>query len=201
MKKIIKDALILFIITAVAGLLLALVNELTKEPIMAEQKKAKDEACTKVFPSAVRFEQLDIQLEKDDSLKNWKTNHPKQNVEEIYAAKDASDNNLGYVINISTSEGYGSKILFAMGVNNERILNGISILSSQETVGLGLEAEKVLVPQFEDKNVESFTYTKNGSSSDSEIDAISSATITTNAFVNAVNSGLEFFDILKGGEY
>jgi electron transport complex protein RnfG len=51
----------------------------------------------------------------------------------------------------------------------------------------------VLVPQFTDKNVESFTYTKTGSTSDSEIDAISGATITTKAVVNGVNAGLEYF--------
>ena len=52
----------------------------------------------------------------------------------------------------------------------------------------------MLVPQFANKKVESFTYTKSGSTSDSEIDAISGATITTNAVVNGVNGGLMFFN-------
>ena len=41
--------------------------------------------------------------------------------------------------------------------------------------------------QFEDKNVEKFTYTKTGESGDDMIDAISGATITTNAVTNAVD--------------
>jgi electron transport complex protein RnfG len=80
-----------------------------------------------------------------------------------------------------------------MGVTLDGTLNGISLLSISETAGLGMRAGDVLVPQFTDKNVESFTYTKTGSTSDSEIDAISGATITTKAVVNGVNAGLEYF--------
>ena len=47
--------------------------------------------------------------------------------------------------------------------------------------------------QFVNKQVTEFTYTKAGSQSDSEIDAISGATITTEAITNAVNVGLKFF--------
>ena len=56
-----------------------------------------------------------------------------------------------------------------------------------------MKAGDVLVPQFADKKVESCTYTKAGSTSDSEIDVISGATITSNAVVNGVNGGLLFF--------
>lgn len=47
-----------------------------------------------------------------------------------------------------------------------------------------------------------FTYTKSGSQSDSEIDAISGATITTEAVTNAVNGAVSAFtrDLQKGGE-
>ena len=68
-------------------------------------------------------------------------------------------------------------------------------------VGLGLEAENVLSPQFAGRNAESFVYSKTGAVADNEVDAISSATITTNAYVNCVNACLEYFDIIisKGG--
>ena len=66
--------------------------------------------------------------------------------------------------------------------------------------GLGMKAGDVLVPQFHQKNVKSFTYTKTGSTSDSEIDAISGATITTKAVTNAVNGSLlAFHDYVQGG--
>ena len=48
--------------------------------------------------------------------------------------------------------------------------------------------------------MKSFTYTKTGSTSDSEIDAISGATITTKAVTNAVNGSLlAFHDYVQGG--
>ena len=53
--------------------------------------------------------------------------------------------------------------------------------------------------QFRDKNVEKFTYTKTGATSDDEIDALSGATITTNAMTNGVNAGLAAFRYEKGG--
>jgi hypothetical protein len=60
-----------------------------------------------------------------------------------------------------------------MGVTLDGTLNGISLLSISETAGLGMKAGDVLVPQFENKQVESFTYTKSGAANDSEIDVIS----------------------------
>ena len=51
--------------------------------------------------------------------------------------------------------------------------------------------------QFSGKKVEHFTYTKSGSSADNEIDAISGATITTNAVTNGVNAGLYYIQTLE----
>ena len=44
MNKIVKDALILFAITLVAGVLLGFVYDITKDPIAAQNEKAKQEA-------------------------------------------------------------------------------------------------------------------------------------------------------------
>ena len=49
MKGMIKDALILFAITLIAGLMLGVVNDITKEPIARQEQKAKTEACQNVF--------------------------------------------------------------------------------------------------------------------------------------------------------
>ena len=195
MGKIIKDALVLFAITAVAGLLLAIVNEVTKAPIEAQQIKAREEACRNVFEDASSFVENEEIINNTAIIEAFGTKYPKVSIVNVYKAFDSSNNELGYVITLSTKEGYGDNITFSMGIRNDRTLNGVAILSSNETVGLGLEAENVLVPQFKNKNVPSFTYTKTGSTNDSEIDAISSATITTNAFVNAVNAGLDFYDL------
>lgn len=196
MKGIIKDALILFVITLVAGCLLAVVNELTKAPIEKTNTDKRQEACKAVFEAAASFELV-------DDLSGESAADGKIVFDQVYLAKASDNSLLGYVILVSTKEGFGGNISFALGITTNRHLNGISIMSSSETPDLGLEADKVLVPQFADKDVTEFTYTKTGSTAPSEIDAISSATITTKAFVHAVNETLAFYDnrLAKGGAY
>ena len=200
MKGMIKDALILFAITLIAGLMLGVVNDITKEPIAQQEQKAKNEACQNVFAAADSFEAQELADSAQIEQVLTDAGISGADIDELMAAKDASGALLGYVITVTDHEGYGGDIQFSMGITNEGTLNGISLLSISETAGLGMRAGEVLVPQFADKNVPKFTYTKTGATADSEIDAISGATITTNALVNGVNAGLAYFDkILKGG--
>lgn len=200
MKGMIKDALILFAITLIAGLMLGVVNDITKEPIAQQEQKAKNEACQNVFAEADSFEAQELADSAQIEQVLTDAGISGADIDELMAAKDASGALLGYVITVTDHEGYGGDIQFSMGITNEGTLNGISLLSISETAGLGMRAGEVLVPQFADKNVSKFTYTKTGATADSEIDAISGATITTNAVVNGVNAGLAYFDkILKGG--
>lgn len=189
-KSMLKDALILFAITLVAGLLLGFVYDVTKEPIAQQKAKAKAEACRNVFADADSFEAVAADGPTAYFAAGQDSN---VDIDEVMQALDSSGQLLGYVITVTDHEGYGGDTQFSMGVTLDGTLNGISILSIKETAGLGMKAGDVLVPQFADKKVESFTYTKSGSTGDSEIDAISGATITTNAVVNGVNGGLLFF--------
>ena len=200
MKNVIKDALILFAITLVAGLLLGFVYDITKEPIAAQKEKAKTEACQNVFTSAASFEAYENLDEEVASTVLAEAGITGADIDEVMYAKDASGSVLGYVITVTDHEGYGGDIQFSMGITNEGVLNGISLLSISETAGLGMKAGDVVVPQFTDKQVERFYTTKTGSTNDSEIDAISGATITTDAIVNGVNGGLAYYqNVLKGG--
>ena len=200
MKSMIKDALILFAITLVAGLLLGVVYNVTKEPIEQQNQKAKMEACQNVFADASDFEAMENFNSEEAAAVLADAGITGADIDEIMLAKDNSGSLAGYVITVTDHEGYGGDIQFSMGVAMDGTLNGISLLSISETAGLGMRAEEVLVPQFKDKQVEKFDYTKSGAASDSEIDAISGATITTKAVVTGVNAGLVYFDTaLKGG--
>ena len=191
-SAMIKDALILFAITVVAGLLLGVVYDVTKEPIAQQKEKAKQEACANVFASAASFETV-----TDSSGAAVSAAVDGVDIDEVMQAIGSDGSHVGYVITVTDHEGYGGDIQFSMGVTLDGTLNGISILGISETAGLGMKAGDVLVPQFANKNVEQFTYTKSGAANDSEIDAISGATITTNAVVNGVNAGLAYFrDVL-----
>lgn len=191
-SAMIKDALILFVITVVAGLLLGVVYDVTKEPIAQQKEKAKQEACANVFAAAASFETV-----TDSSGAAVSAAVDGVDIDEVMQAIGSDGSHVGYVITVTDHEGYGGDIQFSIGVTLDGTLNGISILSISETAGLGMKAGDVLVPQFANKNVEQFTYTKSGAANDSEIDAISGATITTNAVVNGVNAGLAYFrDVL-----
>lgn len=200
MKNVIKDAMILFAITLVAGLLLGVVYDVTKAPIAAQKEKAKTEACQNVFADAASFEVYEGFTVEAASAVLTEAGITGADIDEVMTAKDASGTVIGYVLTVSSHEGYGGDIQFTMGLTNEGVLNGISLLAIAETPGLGMKAEDVIVPQFVNKQAASFSVTKTGATDDSQIDAISGATITSDAIVNGVNGGLVYFqNVLKGG--
>ena len=198
MSKMMKDTAILLVVTLVSGLLLGLVYQITKEPIAIQQEKAKQEACQEVFADASSFAEVELAVTDEQAWAD--AGFAEETIDEVMAAQDASGETLGYVITVTTKEGYAGDIRFTVGIRQDGTVNGISILKISETAGLGMRAEEVLKPQFADKNVEAFTYTKSGAAADDQIDAISGATITTNAVTNGVNAGLYYFQTqLKGG--
>ena len=200
-NTIIKDTIILTLITLIAGGVLGLVYEITKDPIAKQQELAKQEAYKAVFEDADTFE---VCVEADDAdLAAYLAGEgfEAQTVNEIMEAKDASGETLGYAINLTTSEGYGGDITFSMGVQADGTLNGISILTISETAGLGMNATKdEFKGQFKEKQADAFEVTKTGASKENEINAISGATITSNAVTQGVNCGLKAFEYIKEGK-
>ena len=202
-NKIIKDALALTLITLVAGVTLGGVYEITKDPIAKQEAQAKAEAYEQVFTDAAAFEavEMDDTLTKTIREQLDQEGYKAQSIEEVMRAEDQSGETLGYAFTVVTSEGYGGDIQFSMGVQNDGTLNGISILSIGETAGLGMNADTpAFKDQFVGKQVEKLQYTKNGATQDDEINAISGATVTTDAMTNGVNAGLCAFRVMEGGD-
>ena len=202
-NKIIKDALALTLITLVAGVALGGVYEITKDPIARQEAQAKAEAYEQVFTDAAAFEEVEMDDTLIQTIRDQldQEGYKAQSIEEIMRAEDESGETLGYAFTVVTSEGYGGDIQFSMGVQNDGTLNGISILSIGETAGLGMNADTpAFKDQFVGKQVEQLQYTKNGATQDDEINAISGATVTTNAMTNGVNAGLCAFRVMEGGD-
>ena len=193
MKGMLKDAAILFAITLISGLILGAVYQLTKEPIAAQEEKAKTKARQEVFADAVSFaDTADFDPEAAQAVLDA-GGFSGCGIDECALALDDGGNGLGWVLTVTAHDGYAGDIQFTIGVQDDGTLNGMSILSISETAGLGKRAEEVLVPQFAGKKAERFVYTKSGAAAENEIDAISSATITTEAVVDGVNAGLYYF--------
>ena len=181
-KKMIKDSLILFAITIVAGLLLGGVYAITKNK--------KQEAFQTVFSDASDFQDLDVNVE-DAVAVLQQSGYEKDRIDEVKLAVDGSGSSLGYVMTITSTEAYGGELQIAVGIRMDGTVNRISFLSLSETMGLGMEAKQpAFYEQFSGKKVDAFAYTKSGATAENEIDALSGATITSNAVTNAVNAGL-----------
>ncbi|MDO4293752.1 MAG: FMN-binding protein [Eubacteriales bacterium] len=199
MKSMLKDAAILFVITLAAGLLLGCVYQLTKEPIARQEALAKERASREVFSDAASFAGLEGFEEEAAQAVLDAGGYAGASVNEVQTALDGDGNALGYVITVTSHEGYGGDIQFTVGVRADGTLNGISLLSIAETAGLGMQAGDVLVPQFAGKNAYPYVYTKTGAAADNEIDAISGATVTTKAVTDGVNAGLYYFHTALNG--
>lgn len=197
-KELVKNTLIMLAITLIAGFILGFVYELTKDPIANMEEKARQEANAAVFVNASSFEEQSF--DKDQMLKCLEDDYKNVEITEVLAAKDSGGTQIGYVFEITSHEGFGGDIVFRLGVQNDGTVNAIAITSISETAGLGMRAEEVIVPQFFERRADSFEVTKTGSALDNQIDAISSATITSKAFVNGVNAGLLYLrEVLGGG--
>lgn len=198
MKAIIRDALILFAITLVAGLGLGFVHMITEEPIKKVQEEAKQNAYRTVFADATEFKSLDASSMPDDSFAGVLADAgiDKDEVSDVVAAM--KDNvYAGMVITVTAKDGYGGDIKFSVGIQKDGTVNGISILSISETAGLGMKAkEEAFQSNFKDKKADEFVVTKNGAVKDGDVDAISGATITSKAVTKGVNSAITVFNYL-----
>ena len=200
MDKIIKNTLILTVITVVSGLLLGLVYDITKEPIAIAQENTRQEAFRSVLPDAASFEEYEgYDAEKAGALLVENGYDPDE-ISDAVTGKDAGGEIVGYVVNVISHEGYAGDIEISVGIASDGTVTGIEMLSISETAGLGMKASEAdFKDQFKDKKVEKFTYTKSGESGDDMIDAISGATITTNAVTNAVDAALVYYQNELGG--
>ena len=185
-KDMFKLGLNLLIISAVAALLLALTNSVTASTIAQRNEQANAEARKLVLESAQDFEQV----------KDVKTDNSKGvEVSEIYEAKDASGNTVGYTLKVLPS-GYGGTIELMVGIDSAKgQVSGINVISNSETAGLGAKATN---PEFSDqykgKPLEELSVLKNGTPGDTEIKAISGATITSTAVTNGVDAAIEVYN-------
>ncbi len=186
MNGILRLVLVLTLITAGAGLILSLVESVTREPIAEQRRLATLRALKAVLPPA--------------------DNSPDEDTVELLIGQDRRGRDLmrtffrgrqegelsGIAFKVVAPDGYSGNITVMVGVNPEGTVAGIEILSHNETPGLG---DKIERPAFKGifvgKNLENADWRvkKDGG----EFDQITGATISPRAVVGAVRNGLEFF--------
>lgn len=198
-KSFLNAIVVLFAITLVMGAALGIVNNITKEPIAKTKQEAKEAAYKEVYPTAAKVASSDsVDYTTINDLVH-QLGYPAVDIDELAVALDSSGALAGYVVTATTSEGYGGDIQVMVGISVDGTVQGIDFLTINETVGFGLNAKE---PEFKDqfvgRKVLAFEYTKTGATGDSQIDAISGATITTSAVVDAVNAAVMIVNLLGG---
>ena len=171
--EIIKIGLILFAITAIAALALAAVNAKTRPIIDANNLEKQQAAMRVVLPDAENFES-----------ENLKTDKMPETVTAVYQ----STNHVGYAVLVAPN-GYNGAVSLAVGVSADGAVTGVDVISQSETPGLGANCTKESFrSQFIGKTTD-IKVVKNGAVGN-QIDAISSATVTSKAVTKGVNDAI-----------
>lgn len=180
MRDTITLGLKLAFITAISALVLGFTNQITAPKILEAEIKTNQEARLAVLPNAENFESVDV-------IDN-------ENIIEVYVGK-SGDSISGYTIK-SKSNGFGGKLEILTGISSDGKITGMKVLKHTETPGLGANAEKdSFQSKFVGKNsTDKVQINKLEPQKDSEVQAITGATITSKAVALAVNESLNYFE-------
>lgn len=190
-----KDALVLFAITLVSGLCLGFVYDITKGPIEQATIDKNNRTYQEVLSAASSFTEVEGSVEKIAELaaSGELAGFGGVAIESVLEGTDASGAAVGYVINSLSNDSYGGAVKISVGFDADGTITGVGIREINDTPGLGLKAKE---PKFKDqyigKNADTLVVTKTGASAENEIDAISGATVTSNAVTNAVNTAFYY---------
>ena len=192
-----RPAFTLCLITLLAGLALGGAYQLTKGPIEKANLASATEAYKGVMPTADSFQEDEDLAKAAEALTaedGTVADGAYGNIvyESTYQALDQEGSVVGYVVNVTSKDGFGGDITISVGIDASKAVTGIEFLTINETAGLGMRAqEEDFRDQFvTDKAVEKFELVKDTATEHDEIQALSGATITSTAVTNAVNAAL-----------
>jgi electron transport complex protein RnfG len=178
--------LVLTLVAVIMGGILAYVNHLTEGPINEQKEKALADGIKTVMVCD------DLVVSKTDEVKQ-NDDKGKELTFVIYQVKDAQGNDLGAAVQ-STTMGFGGDLKVLVGFDVEGKVLGYTLLEHAETPGLGAKADKWF-QQGEKGDIigkdpkEPLTVSKDGG----QVDAITASTITSRAFLKAVNNAYKAY--------
>ena len=108
---------------------------------------------------------------------------------------------MGYVFT-TTASSYGGQIRVMTGISTDGTITGVSLLEISDTPGLGMNAEREEFRAQYEKPAppDGFTVLKNGTPDDTQISAMTGATITSQAVTDAVNEAVAQYYAIKEAE-
>ena len=174
----------LLVLTGVAvimGAVLAWVNSVTAAPIAQQKEKALADGIKAVLACN------DLVVAEPDTVKQNGAKG-KELTFVIYQAQDAQGKDIGAAVE-STTLGFGGNLKVLVGFDPEGTIKGYTLLEHAETPGLGAKADKWFQKgekgDIVGKNPKDpLTVSKDGG----QVDAITASTITSRAFLLAINN-------------
>lgn len=175
-KAVVRPAIVLLLISAVAAGLLGVVSEVTAAPIAAQNEKSLNEGMQAVMPEATSFEALDADLTGT--------------ITAVYKADCG-----GFVVTTAPG-GFGGAVNTMVGIDADGVITGLRVTGHSETAGLGAKStEPAFYEQFTGKTAP-VAVTKDGG----EIVPITSSTITSRAVCTGAQEALDWV-AANGGAY
>jgi electron transport complex protein RnfG len=176
---------VLFVVTAFAGLALGSVYNLTKEPIEIAKKEKLNNAIKAVLPGFDQIAKKKVfPIDGNDSLQFY------------VASKDGQI--IGTAIETYTMKGFSGLVKLMVGFLPDGTINNISVLEQKETPGLGT---KMTESKFKDQflGINPMNFILKVEKDKGNVDAITAATISSRAFCDAVQRAYDTFEKEKGG--
>ena len=180
-SSLLNMVLVLTGVAVVMGGILAYVNHLTEGPIAEQKTKALADGIKSVMGVS------EITVSKTDTVRQNDAKG-KELTFIIYETQDAQKHDVGAAVE-STTGGFGGDLKVLVGFNPDGKILGYTLLEHAETPGLGAKADKWFQKGEKGDIIgkdpkEPLTVSKDGG----QVDAITASTITSRAFLLAVNN-------------
>ena len=179
--------LVLTLVAVIMGGVLAYVNHLTEGPISEQKEKA--------LANGIKTVMVCDELTVADPVEVKQDVDGKELVYIIYNVKDAQGKDLGAAVQSATM-GFGGDLKVLVGFDPEGNILGYTLLEHAETPGLGAKADQWFQKGQKGDIIgkdpqEPLTVSKDGG----QVDAITASTITSRAFLKAVNQAYNAYKI------
>jgi len=169
-------------VALITGGILAYVNDVTAGPISVQAKKSLADGIKAVMGG------VDLTVSKEDTIRQSISG--KEVTFVVHETLGSDGKPLGAAVE-STTGGFGGDLKVLVGFNNDGEILGYTILQHSETPGLGAKADKGSVIG-RNPGEAPLTVNKDGG----DIDAITASTITSRAFLLAVNQAYQAYKSL-----
>ena len=180
-SNLLNMALVLTLVCLVCSALLAGAYAITKDPIAAAAKAKTEKSLSLVLPSFDKVDEGTVTVDGSEVR---------------YFKATQGEETAGYAVEASTI-GFGGPLSLMVGITPDGVVYNTSVLSHSETPGLGAKctSDEKFLAQW--KNFNPSEKILKVKKDNGDVDAITASTITSRAYVRAVENALKAFETIR----